>query len=73
MAAMRHLLIGVLAGVGTLAVSAAFGEVTTVCYRETAESFTWELRWNGQPPMSPQDVLPLRDPEDDGARCGLPC
>lgn len=42
----------------------AFGEVTTVSYRESAASFSWELRWDGVGPSSPAEVAPPREPGD---------
>lgn len=33
---------------------------------ETAESFTWELRWDGHPPTSAEEILPPRSPGDNG-------
>lgn len=63
--------LGSLAALSVAGASTGRAEVTTASYRETAQSFTWEVRWDGKAPRSPQDLSPPRD-EGEGERFWAP-
>ncbi|MBI5440965.1 MAG: hypothetical protein HY900_07125 [Deltaproteobacteria bacterium] len=43
-----------------LAAPPAFSQMTTLSYRETSDSFTWEIDWDGRAPATETQFLPER-------------
>lgn len=43
-----------------LPIPAAAGHLSTLAYRETSESFTWEIDWDGAAPAGSTEVVPVR-------------